>query len=59
MPGMGNDRDLPTGVNLDPFTGGASYSSNKDVKPGARFYPTKEYRFFEAKDLVKITQKLR
>lgn len=59
VPGMSSDRDLPTGVNLDPFTGGASYSSNKDAKPGARFYPTKEYRSFEAKDLVKITQKLR
>lgn len=59
VPGAGSDRDLPSGVNLDPFTGGASYSSNKTASTGSRFFPTKEYRTFEAKDLIKITQKLR
>lgn len=56
---MADGRDLPSGVNLDPFTGGASYSSNKVATSGSRFFPTTEYRTFEAKDLVKITQKLK
>lgn len=57
MPGVADGRDMPSGVNLDPFTGGSSYSSNKTA--GNKFFPTKEYRTFEAKDLLKITQKLR
>lgn len=57
VPNLSGSSDLPTGVNLDPFTGGASYSSNK--VGGNKFFPTKEYRTFEAKDLLKITQKLR
>lgn len=50
---------MPSGVNLDPFTGGSSYSSSKTASSGSRFFPTKEYRMFEAKDLLKIVQKLR
>lgn len=59
VPGSDNGRDLPSGVNLDPFTGGSSYSSNKTASTAARFFPTNEYRTFEAKDLLKILQKLR
>lgn len=44
---------------MDPFTGGASYSSNKIATSASKFFPTTEYRTFEAKDLVKIAQKLK